>query len=82
MPTRWNDTIRILLNRCVSSLRKSKLDAELDEELRAHIELATEENVARGMNRRQARQEALRAFGGLTQARESYRMRRGFPSQL
>jgi predicted permease len=79
MPIRWNDTIRILLNRCVSSLRKSELDAELDEELRAHIELAIEEHVARGMNRRQARQEALRAFGGLTQARENHRMRRGFP---
>ena len=79
MSMRWNDTIRILLSRCVSSLRKAELDAELDEELSAHIELAIEENLARGMSRRQARQEALRAFGGLTQARESHRLRRGFP---
>ena len=56
-----------------------KLDADLDEEMRAHIDLAIEENRARGMNEPQARNAALRAFGGITQIRETYRVQRGLP---
>jgi predicted permease len=71
--------IRILLNRCVALFRIKKLDADLDEELRAHIDLAIEENRERGMNEQQARTAALRAFGGITQIRETYRVQRGLP---
>ena len=73
------DFMRMILSRCAALFRRKKLDAELDEELRAHIELAIEENCARGMNEEQARTAALRAFGGVTQARESYRVQRGLP---
>ena len=73
------DWIRILLSRCAALFRSKKLDADLDEELRAHIELAIEENRARGMNEQQARTAALRAFGGVTQIRETYRVQRGLP---
>jgi hypothetical protein len=38
------DWIRILLSRAAALFRSKKLDADLDEELRAHIELAIEEN--------------------------------------
>ena len=72
--------IRILLSRCEGILRRKKLDADLDEELRAHIDLAIEEHRGRGMNEAQARTAALRSFGGLTQIRESYRAQRGLPS--
>jgi predicted permease len=54
-------------------------DAELDEELRAHVEFAAEENRRRGMTDGQARTAALRSFGGVTQVRERYRMREGLP---
>lgn len=76
MPVDW---IRILLSRCAALSRRRTLDADLDEELRAHIELATEENMQKGMPRSPARIAALRAFGGLTQTRETYRTQRGFP---
>jgi hypothetical protein len=73
------DWIRILLSRGAALFRSKKLDADLDEELRAHIELAIEENRTRGMNEPEARTAALRAFGGITQIRETYRVRRGLP---
>ena len=73
------DLIRIFLSRCATLFRSRKLDADLDEELRAHIDLAIEENRERGMNEQQARTAALRAFGGITQVRESYRVQRGLP---
>src|SRR6202030_3845570 len=71
--------IRILLSRSAAFFRSEKLDADLDEELRAHIDLAIEENRGRGMNESQARTAALRSFGGVTQIRESYRVQRGLP---
>jgi len=67
------DFARILLNRIASLFRRRQLDAELDEELRAHIDLATAENVEKGMSAAAARTAALRAFGGVTQTRERYR---------
>jgi predicted permease len=73
------ESIRILLNRCVALFRRRKLDADLDEELCAHIEMAMEEHVQRGMTRRQARTAALREFGGVAQIREEYRVKRGLP---
>src|SRR5271170_3560673 len=73
------ELIRILLSRCAALFRGRKLDEELDEELRAHIELAAEEKQKRGMSEAEARQAALREFGGVTQAKEDYRLRRGLP---
>ena len=71
--------IHILLSRCTALFRSRKLDADLDEELRAHIDLAIEENRRRGMNEQHARTAALRAFGGVAQIRETYRVQRGLP---
>ena len=45
------ELIRTLLSRCAALFRSQKLDADLDEELRAHIDLAIEENLKRGMSR-------------------------------
>ena len=73
------DQIRTLLSRCASFFRRQRLDQDLDEELRSHIQLATEENQQRGMSEQEARTAALRAFGGVTQTRESYRVQRGLP---
>jgi hypothetical protein len=71
--------IRTLLSRCAALIHLRQLDADLDEELVAHIELATEENRKRGMPEEEARTAAMRSFGGVTQTRERYRMERGLP---
>ena len=73
------DQIRTLLSRCASLFRRQRLDEDLDQELRSHIQLAMEENMQRGMSEPEARTAALRAFGGVTQTRESYRVQRGLP---
>jgi predicted permease len=73
------DWIRTLLSRCASLFGRKRLDAELDEELRAHIDLAVAENLKSGMTPEQARTAAFRAFGGVTQTRETYRTQRGLP---
>jgi predicted permease len=73
------DWIRILLSRCAALVRRQKLDADLDEELRSHIDFATEENRKRGLTEEEARAAALREFGGVTQIKEQYRVRRGMP---
>jgi predicted permease len=47
-----------------------RLERELDEELRFHIERQIEQHVAQGMLPEEARYQALREFGGLAQAQE------------
>ena len=74
-----SESIRILLTRSAALFRKRSLDQDLEEELNTHIDLAIEENLAQGMTPTQARTQALRSFGGLTQTRETYRTHRGFP---
>jgi predicted permease len=73
------DWLRTLLSRCTAFFVEKKLDGELDEELGSHIEFATQENLSLGMSDEDARRTALRQFGGLTQIKESYRLRRGLP---
>jgi predicted permease len=55
-----------------------RLDEELDAELAAHIDLAIEDYIERGMSPEQARRRAILAFGGIQQAREQQREARGF----
>ena len=43
--------------------QKRKLDAEMDDEMRSHIEMQTQENLDAGMNPEEARYTALRRFG-------------------
>jgi len=73
------DWIRVALSRCRALFRGRILNGELDEELRAHIELATEDNLRAGMSAEDARAAALRAFGGVTQTKETYRLLRSLP---
>jgi predicted permease len=73
------DFLRTVLARTLAFFRPRRLDNDLEDELSAHIALATEENIGRGMPRTAARTEALRAFGGLAQTRETYRVQRGLP---
>ena len=71
--------VRILISRFLGLFRKARREQELDEELRAHLEMSTEENVRKGMSREEAHYAALRSFGGVEQAKEVYRERRSLP---
>jgi len=71
------DWLHELLSRCTSFLRRRRLDADLEDEVESHLELAIEENMRRGMTREQAGISARRVFGGVTQIKESYRLQRG-----
>jgi putative ABC transport system permease protein len=55
-----------------------RLDDDLEEDIRAHLALAEEEAVARGLSTEDARMEARRQFGGIVQMREEHRDRRSF----
>lgn len=46
---------------------------DLDQEIREHIELATQENIDRGMTPEEARYAALRKFGNVTRVKEESR---------
>ena len=59
-------------------MRKQRLDLELESEIRAHLELAERDAVARGLSREDARREARRSFGGIEQMKEHHRDRRSF----
>ena len=54
-------------------------EAELDEELRFHVEMETRANIERGMTPEEARRAALRDIGGVTQTIEAVRDVRGLP---
>ncbi len=69
--------LRQQLHRVRSSFPNSKLDHELDAEIASHIELATEENLHRGMSPEEARRQALIRFGGIDQAKIRNREARG-----
>ena len=64
---KWLCTIPLRLR---SLALRNRQDAELNEELRDHIDRQTEENLARGMGEEEARLAALRAFGNLVAVRE------------
>jgi len=55
---------------------KRQLDAEMSEEMRAHVELQTQENIEAGMNPKEARFTALRQFGHLDGIKERCREQR------
>ena len=53
--------------------RAKQLLNDLDQEIREHIELATQENIDRGMTPTEARYAALRKFGNVTRVKEDVR---------
>ena len=69
-----------LLRRLLGSLRRSRSDADLEEELRLHLELAAESEQRRGASPADAARAARLRAGAATQAMESLRDQRGLPS--
>jgi predicted permease len=58
--------------------RKRKLDAEMDDEIRSHVEMQMQENLEAGMAPDEARYAALRQFESVESTKESCREQRGF----
>ncbi|HEY6376107.1 MAG TPA: ABC transporter permease, partial [Edaphobacter sp.] len=73
------DSVRQGLWRVGSFFHKEPLDEELNAEVAAHIEMATEENLKWGLSPEEARRQALIRFGGVEQAKERQRETRGLP---
>ena len=71
--------LRTALRRLAGFFTGHRQDADLREELQAHLDLETAENVRRGMDPEAARRQALLVSGGLTQAAEAVRDQRGLP---
>ncbi|PYX75216.1 MAG: hypothetical protein DMG78_04845 [Acidobacteria bacterium] len=66
LPVRWRDRFR-----------GKHVDQELREELRDHLERQIQVNLEKGMSMEDARYEASRAFGGVTQIEQQCRDARG-----
>lgn len=72
--------LRRMIQRGAAFFLRKAPDAELDEEMELHLELAIEENMRRGMTAAEARRQAKLRFGGVTQAAERQREERGLPA--
>ena len=67
------------VRRLAALFRRRRLEDDLDEELRSHLEMAVARNLGKGLSALDARREALRSFGGVEQTKETYRDQRGWP---
>ena len=62
-----------LFARIKGVLRGDRLDRDLDEELRSHLEMRAQDNISAGMNAGEARYDAQRRFGNTTLLKEDTR---------
>jgi putative ABC transport system permease protein len=79
--------VRALLNTIAARIRgflrpgdvESKLESDFDEEIAAHLAMAEEDALRRGLTAAEARRIARVQLGGITQLRESWRTAWGLP---
>src|SRR5689334_4681687 len=68
--------LRAWFSRFVGLFQKDRRNAEITEELQSHVDLLMERNIAAGMLPNEARNAALREFGGVEQLKEVAREER------
>ena len=68
--------LRAWFSRLFGLSRKNRRDGEMAEEIQAHLDLLIERNIAAGMFPHEARNAALRQFGGVEQIKEAARDQR------
>jgi macrolide transport system ATP-binding/permease protein len=68
--------LRAWFSRLLGSVCKNRREAEMAEEIQVHVDLLTERNIADGMLFHEARNAALRQFGGVEQVKEVAREQR------
>ena len=73
-PSNWLQKLRLRLN---ALFRKRSLDADMEAEMRSHIELREQANIEAGMNPAEARRAARRQFGSSESIKETCRDQRG-----
>ncbi len=67
--------LRIFIHRLCGLFLKRKMERDLEDEIRSHLDMQIEDNLRLGMGPEEARYEAMRKFGGVEQVKESYRDR-------
>src|SRR5687767_14912696 len=72
--------VRVITARIRGLFFRTRREHELDDEIRFHLEMQSEENQRGGMNPEQARYAAMRSFGGVEPMKEAYREARAFVS--
>ncbi len=72
-------SLRSFLFRLRALFLKRRLEDELAEEIQSHLEMQIEDHLRQGMSSQEARDLALRKFGGVEQIKETYRDRSGLP---
>lgn len=65
--------LRVTLARLRGLLLKSRVEREMEDELRFHLRMRAEENVRQGMTREEAERAALRRFGSWARVKEACR---------
>jgi predicted permease len=60
--------------------RRAAIEAEMNEEIRSHIEELEDDYRIRGLSAQEARRQAALAFGGIEQVKERYRERYRLPA--
>lgn len=64
-------------------VRRRRIDAEVDDELQFHVDMAARAHEQAGLSAAEARVAALRELGGVTQVKEAvHDLRRGWPDLL
>lgn len=71
--------LKRFFGRIANLARKGKIEQEMDEELRFHVEMRVEENIRRGMTPQSARRAAMLRFGSVEKIKEESREARGLP---
>src|SRR5215470_2007472 len=67
---RWKQELSFIIRRLV---HRRRAERELDEEIRAHLEMEIEQNIANGMSPEDARLAARRSFGSVALSKEDSR---------
>jgi predicted permease len=68
-----------MLTRLLNLFRRRRMDADLDTELRFHLDSLEAEHRARGLSPEAARRAARRDFGAIARIQEAHREHRGLP---
>jgi predicted permease len=69
---------RVFAARVRGLVSRGRLEGQLEDELRFHLEMQAEDNLRIGMTPSEARYDAARRFGGIESVKEEYRENRTF----
>src|SRR5262245_53556729 len=65
--------LRIFIHRLCGLFLKRKMERDLEDEIRGHLDMQIEDNLRQGMSLEEAERAARRSFGGVAQVKEAYR---------